>query len=357
MKSLNADERYNDNKSIFSRQSTYSDTTNLINQVEREDTETAISSKLNSDCSQETNIRSLRIIASKKSEETTKKKSSIFLFMLFVIIPTIFGYFLIKLQTISLLKSNMDISLFNISRDLRENVVGQDDSIRSILNQMEMYKIKKKKEPLVLLFHGPSGTGKTHTSQLISRSFPSNNVHLYVTSYHFGSKAKLLDLSAIRDIPDLIKEWSKNLIIFDGLESADPQVLEALFSTLHVMKRQSTRINYTVFILIDTSKTENFDKFERSKKFQRVISAVLNEKTWFEEFISSSLIDEFVPFQALEKKHTIQCLILEAKTRGLKLSPEKLDAVLDIVPFEEINGIEYSKSGCTAISNKIDILE
>ncbi|CAD5113023.1 unnamed protein product [Dimorphilus gyrociliatus] len=346
-----------DSRSIYSAQSLISGV-GTVRRSEVEETGSAISGTMQSDISPPSSIRSLcSTNVSKEPEKKIEKKSNVLLLLVILFLPTILGFVFLKLQTTPDLKPNLNIDLANISRDLRESIIGQDDALRDILNYMEMYKKQQRIEPLVFLLHGPTGTGKSYTSQVISKSFQQTNVHLYVTSYHFGSKAKLLDLSTFREIPDLVKDRSTNLFIFDGLEIADNRVIEALFSTLHLMKKQSTKINYTVFLLIDTSKPENSQQFDRNTKYPEIEKNIMLKTHWFKEFMSSGMIDSFVPFQLLEKKHAIQCVILEAKKRGLKLSREKLDQIISSVTFQEIDGIEYSKAGCTSISNKLYLLE
>lgn len=104
---------------------------------------------------------------------------------------------------------NLDSLAFG--KILRENVVGQDGVIRDLENAL-----KKHKSVTSIVLYGPTGTGKTLTTQLIARKFRwQENIQMLISSE--------------RDLSAIVRRMSKcghNLLIIDDLYLVNRDILD-----------------------------------------------------------------------------------------------------------------------------------
>ena len=73
--------------------------------------------------------------------------------------------------------------------------------------------------------------------------------------------------------------------------------------------------------------------------------------------IDSSLIDVYVPFLPLERKHVRMCVENEARNRNLTMKEEHVMAVVDSLSYWPEDTRLYSTTGCKRVANKMDLFE
>lgn len=131
---------------------------------------------------------------------------------------------------------------FNVGklRKKLEGIKGQQDNIEVILDAVELWGRKApKNNPLVLMFAGTSGTGKTYTAQLIQDSLSENGykfVRLNMNEYSseadswkfLGSSTGYSGSTDDSLIFAARKTSDKLVILFDEIEKAHPR----LFTTI-----------------------------------------------------------------------------------------------------------------------------
>merc|ERR1712223_1089133 len=73
--------------------------------------------------------------------------------------------------------------------------------------------------------------------------------------------------------------------------------------------------------------------------------------------IDSSLIDVFLPFLPLERKHVRLCVEREAGRRNITLTAEQVGEVADSLVYWPKETQLFSTTGCKRVANKLDLLE
>ena len=71
--------------------------------------------------------------------------------------------------------------------------------------------------------------------------------------------------------------------------------------------------------------------------------------------IDSSLIDVYVPFLPMERKHVRQCVEQEARVRNITMQEEQIKVVVDSLSYWPQDTQLYSTTGCKRVANKMDL--
>ena len=73
--------------------------------------------------------------------------------------------------------------------------------------------------------------------------------------------------------------------------------------------------------------------------------------------IDKHLVDWYVPFLPLERKHVANCVIAEAHQQNttIVLKKDEIDAILNELVFFPNDVQVYSATGCKTVSPKVDI--
>ena len=73
--------------------------------------------------------------------------------------------------------------------------------------------------------------------------------------------------------------------------------------------------------------------------------------------IGSSLIDVYVPFLPLERRHVKLCVEKEARERNLSLTDTVLTNILDSLTYWPVDPGLFSTSGCKRVANRLDLYQ
>ncbi|XYG87619.1 ATP-binding protein [Heyndrickxia coagulans] len=214
-----------------------------------------------------------------------------------------------------------DDQFISLSTKLKEHIIGQEEAIEELLSALYLFK-KRNKKPLILMFFGPEGVGKTETAKIINEvitehpmlrkqfsMFQSSEFvsYLYGDKENQNSFAKELLLRKSNIV--LLDEFDKCPSIF---HSAFYQLFdEGIFSD----RNYDIEVNQTIFIC-----TSNYTSISEIKdylggpiysRFDSVIQFTPLSIETKEQIIKNSFMKNLSIFTEEEKSVIYQERILE----------------------------------------------
>merc|ERR1711935_382720 len=238
-------------------------------------------------------------------------------------------------------------------------------------------------KPLVLSFHGWTGSGKNYISKLIADSFytkgmDSKFVHLFIATLHFPNVAQTTHYQ------DQLRSWiigngsacPENIFIFDEVDKMPPGVLDAVKPFLDYYDRidgVDYRKNIFLFLSNTGGKeiTETFMNNWRDGKDRESISfndlepliakGAFNEAGGLQHsrMIEKNLVDAFVPFLPMERRHVKICVLRELDRRGELLTEDERESlaqkVTNELSYRPPDLQLFSVSGCKRVAQKVDL--
>lgn len=204
-----------------------------------------------------------------------------------------------------------------LSETIKENILGQDEAVDSVLKAVKLHMTGLEKN-ISFLFCGPTGTGKTTLATALGDLYAGRVFKLNCAEYSkdheyaklIGSPAGYVGSDKPGILEDKAQESNRWVFIFDEIEKASDKlqnILLALLDTGTVDSNRGQRLDFTESIFIFTSNlgykheekefSLGFDSKEIDKKPSKesVVAAV---KNWFTpEFVNR--IDDIICFDYL----------------------------------------------------------
>uniref|UniRef100_A0A3Q4BIA7 Torsin n=1 Tax=Mola mola TaxID=94237 RepID=A0A3Q4BIA7_MOLML len=265
--------------------------------------------------------------------------------------------------------------------DLYKNVYGQHLAQDIISEAVAAFLQKKNPEqPLVLSFHGSSGTGKTLVTSMLGNhlygsAMSSPYVHQFVPTLHFPLPER------VKEYREELKSWvqgnltecARSVFLFDEMEKMPPgliDVLEPFLGPSHVVFRTNYRKAFYIFIsttgeeLINKVALEN-RQTGRDREEIRLVDleeslsqTVYNSNTsgfFHSNIIEQKLITRFVPFLPLSRRHVERCVRSQLCLRGICSRSDVVEAVGADMTYSPVQGQYFSSTGCKAVPAKINL--
>ncbi|XP_031695212.1 prosalusin isoform X2 [Anarrhichthys ocellatus] len=148
--------------------------------------------------------------------------------------------------------------------DLYKNVYGQHLAQDIVSEEVARFLQNKSPErPLVLSFHGSSGTGKTLVSSMLGNhlyglAMSSPYVHQFVPMLHFPLPDRVQEYRELKSwVQGNLTECARSIFLFDEMEKMPPgliDVLEPFLGPSHVVFR--TNYRKAIYVFISTSGEE-----------------------------------------------------------------------------------------------------
>ncbi|XP_070689980.1 prosalusin [Pempheris klunzingeri] len=265
--------------------------------------------------------------------------------------------------------------------DLYKNVYGQHLAQEIVSEEVARFLQNKSPErPLVLSFHGSSGTGKTLVGSMLGNhlygtAMSSPYVHQFVPALHFPSpdRVKKYKVELKNWVQGNLTECARSVFFFDEMEKMPPgliDVLEPFLGPSHVVFR--TNYRKAIYVFFSTTGEEVINKIAlenrqagrdreeiRSADLQEPIAqAVFNSNTSgfsHSSIIQQKLVTRFVPFLPLSRRHVERCVRSQLCQRGSCERRDVVEAVGGDMIYAPVQGQYFSTTGCKSVPAKINL--
>ena len=268
---------------------------------------------------------------------------------------------------------------------LEKKLFGQHLALDIVSKTIQQHAFNDNPEkPLVLSFHGSVGTGKKYVSDIIINhlyylGWRSKFVVRKISSYDYPDEDDIdrYEKQIKNLIENQIRTCERSLFVFYELESMPEGLIDVLkpyLRNIPGIHRVNYRKNIFIFLSNVGAKeiiTETYRHLKSGKMREEITNdqmknvlqkAILNEPGGLKNtiLISAGLIDVFVPFLPLEKKHIKQCVedsikIYQKKKPGEETKPtlDKLKEVIanDVWYLREFDYM-FAEAGCKRVMMK-----
>jgi len=269
-----------------------------------------------------------------------------------------------------------------LEQSLAENVFGQH-LVNSLVTRSIRAHLRKSepKKALVMSFHGWTGAGKNFVAKFVAESLyktgmSSKYVHLFISTLHFPHP-EMADIYKLR-VQDWIRgnvtQCETSIFIFDEIDKMPEGMIDGIKPFIdHHQSVEGQNFRKSIFIFLSntggrdiTKETLKFwtDGKKREDITYRDLEMLVNKGAFNElgglhrsAVIDSSLIDVYVPFLPLERKHIRLCVENEARNRNITIQEEQVMAVVDSLSYWPEDTKLYSTTGCKRVANKMDLFE
>ena len=171
----------------------------------------------------------------------------------------------INIPIYEILKDNKK-TIDSIEKKLKENIIGQDETINSLINITKRIKLGYKENKCIsLLFYGPSGVGKTKLATIYGQIISKQEViKLNMAEYadssaiskFMGTTAGYVGYDDNKYILSKIKDNPNAVIILDEIDKAHPKIISLLYQILEdgkILDAKNNLINFNNNIIIMTT--------------------------------------------------------------------------------------------------------
>ncbi|KAL7079747.1 hypothetical protein ACQ4LE_001157 [Meloidogyne hapla] len=276
---------------------------------------------------------------------------------------------------------NTDVA-HRLEEDVEERLYGQHIAQKIVINAVRAHITKKKpNKALVLSFHGWTGSGKNYLTQMIAnavykKGFKSQFVHLSVATLHFPYPEEINNYKRqLRNwISGNLSECERSMFIFDEADKLPLQLLDAIVPFVEFYDNVNgidARKSIFIFLsnggsnLIAQRALEYYNKGQPREQISfRELEELMQLSAYNEgegglkmsRIISKHLIDYFVPFLPLERRHVIMCFKDYLHSKNVIYTQEQLENLADSLQYFPKGTPIFSTSGCKQVERKADFM-
>lgn len=277
-------------------------------------------------------------------------------------------------------KCNSDWISFNgtgLAGELNQRLYGQYIASKIVLTVMTGFmQNKNPKKPLVLSFHGTSGTGKNLVSKMIADNLyysrkDSDYVKWFVPGTRFPDPNRMQTYKSNlqQQIKDAVRSCERTMFIFDEVDKMDPRLIQTVQPFLEYYD-QIDGVSYrkAIFIFLSNSGGERIteitlellksgkqrDEIELSDIWGKLSAYFSKHKTlWHTALTEKNLVDFYVPFLPLEYRHVLQCAMAEMATTRQTIDRDIAARLADDQLYFPKDEKLFAVSGCKKIANQL----
>ncbi|XP_048033519.1 torsin-1A-like isoform X1 [Megalobrama amblycephala] len=268
-----------------------------------------------------------------------------------------------------------------LKADLRQSLYGQHIASAVVKKSLSSFMADKNpNKPLVLSFHGSTGTGKNHVTKIIARNIykkgeNSKHFHTFISEHHFPRRDHLHIYS------EQLKQWihgnvssfPRSMFIFDEMDKMNPQLINTIKPFLDYNTRvDGVSFHNAIFIFLSNvggnvindmaldfwRKGKNREEmWMNNKELEIKISQNIfnDENSGFQHstIIDHHLVDHYIPFLPLELKHVRKCVEAEMDHLNITRNTELADKVASDMPFFPKEEKVFAVKGCKSVRQKL----
>lgn len=217
--------------------------------------------------------------------------------------------------------------LLTLEEVLRTEIVGQDEAIKDVSSALRRARtgVASKSKPIgSFLFIGPTGSGKTHTAQVLARHyFGGNNMMIRFDMSEFALSES--ETAFIARLALLVEENPYGLLFFDELEKANKVIWNTLLQVLDegrltTQAGQTVSLTNTIIIATSNAGTALIEKHPETTK-EALVQYLIDEQLFSPEFLNR--FDGIVLFQPLTKEEAHGVVRLLLNSLNLRLLQER----------------------------------
>lgn len=205
----------------------------------------------------------------------------------------------------------------NITKILELQVYGQENAIRNVKRVFDEHVNISE-----IILYGPSGVGKTLTSNIIQNTFQwPSNVYQVLWS---NVESKSTKLKRAAQILPKLSRCAQNAIFIDDAEENDVDVIKEFH--------------------------ENFVKYCETNDLKAFAFYVMRESNKIEKLFQFELGDKIhvVKYRSFNETDLLRCIEIESKRYNIKLGPTEVQEVIE--------NVNVDRSGCKNVAAKISRL-
>lgn len=232
------------------------------------------------------------------------------------------------------------------------------------------------KKPLVMTFHGTQGTGKNYVAAMIAeaifeKGIKSQYFHHFHGSQFEGSEHVYRHQQEIKkEIYESIEKCPYSIFVFDEVDKMPPKIFNGISAILdHHSIVRGKDFTKSIFIFLSNYGGDEITKvlyqlvnrnglFRHETKlhhFENIMKLdIWNQEGGLKEssLIKSAVIDFYLPFLPLEKRHVAECIKAEYNNFGREyVTDEMVKEIMNYIGFNEQT--KFSHTGCKTVYAKV----
>lgn len=247
-----------------------------------------------------------------------------------------------------------------VHSELKKALFGQPAATVMLVDSLKDLKLTVNQMAILMLMGG-TGTGKTWTTQLISRSLPKTvnqlNIHLELWSKN----------EDVNDTLSKLKPCAWNFVFVEDSDRAERYQIEAFVSILSRFRQDSQSSRQKLVVIINSSTGQEVLAQLLHKELQSGASrldlapvtlqqSLQQVSSLLIEVLSDNKLDYVaVPYLPLEKTHLRQCILQDLQLKNKQASEVIVNNVIEHFRFYP-KGLEYfSATGCKSVSSHVNL--
>jgi len=228
-------------------------------------------------------------------------------------------------------------------------------------------------------FHGWTGSGKNFLSKMIARAvykneMHSNFVHLFVSTLHFPHPEEIERYKEqLRDwITGNLTSCERSLFIFDEIDKMPIQLLDAIIPFIdfydHIAGVDPRK---SIFVFLSNGggnaiAERAMQHYNAGKPREEItfkeMEEIIKTNAYNEgegglkasRLITRHMIDYFIPFLPLERRHVIMCFKDYLQGKEVEADTETIETLADSLQYFPKADPIFSVSGCKQVEQKAD---